>query len=178
VVLRRQPHIEVDVLANVVRPKMCRHVGCSPEAVYFKPRGIPGSLLEEVEVAVDELEAIRLADLEGMYQEDAAAKMNVSRQTFGRIVESARRKVADALVGGKALKIEGGNIEMKASARQIKCYDCEHTWEVPFGTCRPPECPSCRSKNIRRSEGGKGYCGPDRGRHGRACFGPRGVQEK
>ena len=157
---------------------MCRHVGCSPEAVYFKPRGIPVSLLEEVEVTVDELEAIRLADLDGLYQEDAAAKMNVSRQTFGRIVESARRKVADALVGGKALKIEGGNIEMKTSARQFKCYDCEHTWEVPYGTGRPPECPSCRSKNIRRSEGGKGSCGPDRGRRGRGCFGPRGVQER
>lgn len=155
---------------------MCRHVGCSPEAVYFKPRGIPVSLLEEVEVTVDELEAIRLADLEGLYQEDAAAKMNVSRQTFGRIVESARRKVAEALVSGKALKIEGGNIEMKASARQFKCYDCEHTWEVPYGTGRPPECPSCRGRNIRRSEGGKGLCGPDQGRHGRGGFGRRGVQ--
>ncbi|MDA8121517.1 MAG: DUF134 domain-containing protein [Deltaproteobacteria bacterium] len=162
----------------MARPKICRHVGCSPEAVYFKPRGIPVSLLEEVEVTVDELEAIRLADLDGLYQEDAAARMNVSRQTFGRIVESARRKVADALLGGKALKIEGGNVEMKASARQFKCYDCEHTWEVPFGTGRPPECPSCRNRNIRRSGGGRGDCGPNRERHGRGRCGPPGVQEQ
>lgn len=69
-------------------------------------------MLEQVALTVDELEAIRLADLEGLYQEEAAQRMNVSRQTFGRIIEAAHRKVADALVHGKALSIDGGSIEV------------------------------------------------------------------
>jgi predicted DNA-binding protein (UPF0251 family) len=81
--------------------------------------------LEDVTVTVDELEAIRLADLEGLYQEEAAKKMDVSRQTFGRIVESAHRKIAEALVTGKALKIEGGEIEMTTLLRKFRCTDCD-----------------------------------------------------
>ena len=67
--------------------------------------------LEEINLTLDELEAMRLADLGELYQEDAAKKMNVSRQTFGNIVNSAHKKIADALLNAKALKIEGGNIE-------------------------------------------------------------------
>jgi uncharacterized protein len=90
------------------RPKRCRHISSTPGSSYFKPRGIPLIALEEVVLDADEFEAIRLADLEGFYQELAAEKMGVSRQTFGRIIESAHRKVAESLVKGKALKIEGG----------------------------------------------------------------------
>ena len=68
-------------------------------------------VLEEVNLTLDELEAIRLADLAELYQEDAAKKMNISRQTFGNIINSAHKKIADALINAKALKIEGGNIE-------------------------------------------------------------------
>ena len=92
----------------MARPINCRRVGSMPESNYFKPRGIPLSVLEEVVLTVDEFEAIRLADLESLYQEKAAEKMKVSRQTFGRIIDSAHKKVAEALVQGKALKIEGG----------------------------------------------------------------------
>jgi predicted DNA-binding protein (UPF0251 family) len=127
-----------------------------PESNYFKPRGIPLSMLEEVILNVDEFEAIRLADLERLYQEQAAVKMNVSRQTFGRIVDSARKKVAEALVKGKALKIEGGEFEM-ASMRKFRCNDCEHSWELPYGTGRPGCCPSCRSDNIHRAKEDRGY---------------------
>ncbi len=93
------------------RPRHCRRVAIIPHVAYYKPRGVPLSALQCVELAVDELEALRLADLEGLYQEEAARRMNVSRQTFGRIIESAHKKVADALVHGKALSIEGGPIE-------------------------------------------------------------------
>lgn len=82
-------------------------------APIFKPIGIPVRELEEVLMTLDEFEAIRLADLDGLYQEQAASKMNVSRATFSRIVDSARRKVADALVHGKALRIEGGVVEVR-----------------------------------------------------------------
>jgi predicted DNA-binding protein (UPF0251 family) len=94
------------------RPRHCRRIGCMPQANYYKPRGIPLSVLQHVNLNFDELEAIRLADLEGMYQEEAAEKMNISRQTFGRIIESAHKKIADALVNGKALSIDGGTIEL------------------------------------------------------------------
>jgi predicted DNA-binding protein (UPF0251 family) len=68
--------------------------------------------LQQTTLTVDELEAVRLADLQGLYQEQAAEKMNVSRQTFGRIIESAHKKIADALVNGKALLIQGGSVKL------------------------------------------------------------------
>jgi predicted DNA-binding protein (UPF0251 family) len=127
-------------------------------------------MLEEVILNVDEFEAIRLADLESLYQDQAAEKMNVSRQTFGRIIESAHKKVAEALVQGKALKIEGGEFEM-AAMRKFKCYDCRHSWELPYGTGRPENCPFCRGDNIRRAQEDGGYAkGGGRGQ-GKCCRG-------
>jgi predicted DNA-binding protein (UPF0251 family) len=76
--------------------------------VYFKPRGVPLRTLTDVRLGLDEVEALRLADLEGLSQEEVGRQMNVSRATVGRILEQARRKVADALTTGKALRIEGG----------------------------------------------------------------------
>ena len=89
------------------RPCKCRFISGEPETRYFKPRGIPCSSLKEVILTLDELEALKLADLNCEYQEKAAKKMNVSRQTFGIIIEKARKKLADAIVNGKALKIKG-----------------------------------------------------------------------
>ena len=94
------------------RPRHFRRVGHLPLANFYKPRGIPLSVLQHITLTVDELEATRLADLQGLYQEQAAQKMNISRQTFGRILESAHKKIADALVNGKALSIEGGHIKL------------------------------------------------------------------
>lgn len=79
----------------------------------FKPAGVPARDLEEVTLGLDGAEAIRLADLEGLYQDAAAQRMGVSRQTFGRIIEAARRAVADAIINGKRLRIEGGEIVVK-----------------------------------------------------------------
>jgi len=147
-----------------------------PQSDYFKPRGIPLSMLEEVVLTVDEFEAVRLADLEGLYQEQASEKMKVSRPTFGRIIESAHKKVAEALVHGKALKIEGGEFEM-ASMRKFRCYECQHSWEFPYGTGRPESCPSCKSGNIHREqEDGRSVKGFGRGQ-GRCCRGNRQEQQ-
>lgn len=143
------------------RPKQCRRVCLSPDCTYFKPAGIPASTLEEVVLAVDELEAMRLVDVEGLYYEQAAERMSVSRRTFGRIIDSARRKVAQALTQGMALRIEGGVIEM-AEQRTFRCADCEHEWQLPFGTGRPTECPKCQSKNYRRAEEKRGQRGRQR----------------
>jgi predicted DNA-binding protein (UPF0251 family) len=145
-----------------------------PESNYFKPRGIPLSMLDEVILTVDEFEAIRLADLDSLYQEQAAQDMKVSRPTFGRIIESAHKKVAEALVKGKALKIEGGEFEM-ASIRKFKCDDCQHSWELPYGTGRPEGCPSCKSGNIQRVEEDRGYDRRGGRGRGRCC---RGTQQK
>lgn len=93
----------------MVRPCKCRCVGNGPKVAFFKPCGIPRSEIEEVTLTVDEFEAVKLADLLGLYQEEAAEKMKVSRQTFGNIIESARKKLGDVIVNAKGLKIEGGN---------------------------------------------------------------------
>lgn len=90
------------------RPKSCRRVSGRPLATYFKPRGIPMRELEESVLSVEGLEALRLADLEGLTGAQAAELMHVSRHTFGRVLQEARRAVAEALVHGRALCIEGG----------------------------------------------------------------------
>jgi uncharacterized protein len=95
------------------RPCCPRRVSCAPAACYFKPLGIPLRELEEVVLALDELEALRLADGEGRYHEAAAKQMKISRATFGRILESARRKVAQALLRGQALRIDSGPVRGK-----------------------------------------------------------------
>ena len=89
----------------MARPIKQRCISCVPVASYFKPVGIPLRDLDEIVLAMDELEAMRLTDLEGLYQADAAEKMGVSRQTIGNILNSVHRKVADALLNGKALRI-------------------------------------------------------------------------
>ena len=94
------------------RPPKCRRVAFLPEATYFKPAGIPLRLLDEVRLSVEEAEAVRLKELEGLEQAASAQRMNVSRPTFQRVLASARRKIADALLNGKAVRIEGGNFEL------------------------------------------------------------------
>lgn len=96
------------------RPKKCRCVRCKPNSTYFKPRGIPLCELEELSVNIDEIEAVCLSDYEGLYHEDAAKKMKISRATFGRILNDAHRKIAECLLKGKALRIE---IHPEKSAR-------------------------------------------------------------
>ena len=154
----------------MARPFCCRHVSSEPESNYFKPRGIPLSSLEEIIMTMDEFEAIRLADLEGLYQEQAAERMGISRPTFARVVESARRKVADALVNGKALAIEGGVVKMLGE-RLFECNDCRHQWKVRYGTGRPQECPQCKSANINRAAEERGLGrGPGKGMRHRHCW--------
>ncbi len=96
----------------MVRPKKCRMVSMLPDANYFKPAGIPLHYLNEIHLSVEEAEALRLKDLEGLEQVEGAVKMGVSRPTFQRVLSSARKKVADALLNGKAIKIEGGNFQI------------------------------------------------------------------
>jgi len=89
----------------MVRPIKPRRIQFDLKAVYFKPRAIPLSMLEEVELGVDEMEALRLCDLEGLDQVEAAKRMKISQSTLQRILTSARKKVSEALIKGKAIKI-------------------------------------------------------------------------
>ena len=89
----------------MVRPIKPRRVFFDPNVTYFKPRAVPLSVLEEVDLGVDELEALRLCDFKNLEQVEAAKKMKISQSTLQRILTSGRKKVAEALIEGKAIKI-------------------------------------------------------------------------
>lgn len=95
------------------RPKRCKRISFRPEITYFKPAGIGIRELKESILTFDEFESIRLKDLEELSQEEAAKKMNISQPTFHRLVLNARKKIADAIINGKAIKICGGNYIFK-----------------------------------------------------------------
>ncbi|MGB6895663.1 MAG: DUF134 domain-containing protein [Dehalococcoidia bacterium] len=148
------------------RPVKWRRVAFIPQATYFKPAGVPLRALQDVALTVEEVEAIRLKDLEGLEQEECAERMRISRPTFHRVLQSARRKVADALVNGKALRIQGGNF---ALARQpFQCRRDGHVWSVPFEAlvAGPPlACPRCESPRVFPIEP-PGRAAAGRGRRG------------
>ncbi|MFH1332329.1 MAG: DUF134 domain-containing protein [archaeon] len=144
------------------RPRICRRVHFQPNVTYFKPAGVRLIHLDESVISIDELEAVRLKDLLQLDQEIAAKKMNISQPTFHRLVTSARKKIADAIINGKAIRIEGGNFKMvELPKRKFKCYDCAYEWTLPYGSGRPPACPKCGSKNVHRHPEDRG---PQRGR--------------
>ena len=116
------------------RPVKCRIITEIPNHIAFKPVGFPMEELEKVILSLDEYEALRLADFEELYQEIAGEKMNVSRQTFGNIVKSARKKVAEALITGKAILIEGGDVTILNKP----CPRCRKNMK---------SCPKCEDKN-------------------------------
>lgn len=89
----------------MVRPIKLRKICFNPWVTYFKPRAIPLSSLEEVDLGMDELEVLRLCDYKGFDQKEASIKMKISQSTLQRILVSARRKVSEAIVEGKAIKI-------------------------------------------------------------------------
>lgn len=109
------------------RPPKCRWVEFLPQHTYFKPAGIPLRELEEEVLAVEEVEALRLKDLEGLEQEECAERMQVSRPTFQRILVGARQKLTRALVDGKAIRVEGGNFAVASTeVPQMGPGRCRH----------------------------------------------------
>lgn len=139
------------------RPQCCRRIAGRPVASLFRPEGNGGPPSEEIVLSLDEFEAIRLADLEGMYQEQAAERMNVSRPTLGRILTTAHRKIAEALTHGKSIRIEGGTIRVE-KACPFRCKVCVLDENgVPIGTAEcprisglknetPPPCPGLQRR--------------------------------
>ncbi|HMN47991.1 MAG TPA: DUF134 domain-containing protein [Ignavibacteriaceae bacterium] len=122
------------------RPEKFRRIRCSPASYYFKPTGVPMGDLDEVPLAHDELEAIRLADLNELFQEDAALKMNISRATFGRIVMRAHKKIADAIINGKAIRISE-DIPQQVKGRMFQtCKGCRKKFRQNLQNNKCPKC--------------------------------------
>jgi uncharacterized protein len=142
----------------MARPIKCRRISNMPGTTYFKPASIPIRELEEVCLSLEELEAVRLKDLEGLEQEQGADSMQISRATFQRILASARQKIADALLNGKALRINGGNIEI---APLLFSCAAGHHWTVPYEAAlkQPPQnCPDCQTAEIFALGTGNNIC--------------------
>lgn len=130
----------------MTRPCKCRRISGQPRSFLFKPCGVPFRELHETRLTLDELEAIRLADLEELYQEAAALRMGVSRQTFGNIIRSAHNKIADALVNAKSLRITGGVVQLKA--QRFRCGCCRTRWTAGSDQEKAVTCPKCRGNGI------------------------------
>jgi len=131
------------------RPRKRRRVWHEPNPAIFKPVGVPLDRLKAITLLHEELEALRLVDLERHHQEVAAEQMNVSRSTLQRILNEARTKVTQALTDGAALHIEGGTFRVASVWWQ--CEACGHLWEIEHGSGRsaPSQCPSCSSHSVR-----------------------------
>jgi uncharacterized protein len=151
----------------MARPTKCRRISAIPGTTFFKPAGIPLRELEEVCLSLEEIEAIRLKDLQGLEQEEGADSMKVSRPTFQRILASARGKIAEALLSGKALRIDGGNFEV--APLQFRC-NRGHEWAIPYETSgqQPPlKCPECGTGEIVFLKPAEFTCRRNKGR--RCC---------
>lgn len=141
----------------MVRPHKERRVEKLPSITHYKPVAIPLRDLDEIVLTIEEMEAIRLADVELLDQGEAAKRMDVSRPTFHRIVNKAHQKIASALWQGCALRIDGGSFRIehahRTDLRKFVCDDCSHHWTLPHGTgmrCTDLTCPACNSQRIRR----------------------------
>jgi len=127
------------------RPTKFRRVDFFPENNYFVPLGKPKCELEEVLLKVEELEAMRLKDIEELNQEECAERMQISRQTFQNIIDSARKKIAIALTEGKAININGGYYTTKHC--KFKCMDCQGIYEINYEQDKSI-CPICGSEKV------------------------------
>jgi len=130
------------------RPSCCRRIQGLPISPTFGPTGRPAASCREIVLLLDEFEAMRLADLDGLYQEEAAKRMGVSRPTFGRILDSAHHKIAQVLVGGNRLRIEGGEVCTDLLSR-FACTECCHRWSADPVAAAPRHCPKCDSDSIQ-----------------------------
>ena len=140
------------------RPHKERRVEQIPPVTHYKPAGVPLHDLEEITITIEEMEAIRLADIEQLDQNAAAERMEVSRPTFHRIVNTAHQKIASALWQGHSLMIGGGNFRVsnhRLDLRHFTCQTCDHHWSLPHGTGQRGHdltCPVCQAATVRRTK--------------------------
>lgn len=127
------------------RPTKFRRVGFFPKDTYFFPMGKAKCEIKETALKVEELEAMRLKDVEGLNQEQCAEIMGVSRQTFQNIIDAARKKITQALIEGNAIKIGGGDYTTKFC--KFKCLSCGNLYDINYKQDRNT-CPSCGSSKV------------------------------
>jgi len=127
------------------RPTKYRKVEFIPECTYYIPMGKPKCKVEEIILKIEELEAMRLKDIEGLNQEECADKMEISRQTFQNVIDSARKKVAIALTEGKAINIRGGHYTTNIC--KFQCLECGNIYNVKFEEDKYT-CPDCGENNV------------------------------
>ena len=130
---------------KMARPVKCRKVDKLPEYTLFVPAGRRKCEIEEILIKVEEFEAMRLKDVEELNQEECAERMHISRQTFQNIIDSARKKIAIALIEGKAINISGGNYTRNVC--HFNCISCGNTYEIKYEEDRE-SCPSCGSEKV------------------------------
>lgn len=140
------------------RKEKNRIVHTPPLFSEFKPIGVRKQELQTTRLSLDEFEAFRLADYEGLTHAEAADEMEISRPTFSRLIEKARKKIADFLIEGKTLLIDGGNIHFRNNI--IRCHDCGQMFKTHI-LKSILECPSCQSEELVNLAGGYG--------HGKCC---------
>jgi predicted DNA-binding protein (UPF0251 family) len=140
------------------RPKNERIVHEPPLFTEFKPAGVYGRDMDQISLSLDEYEAFRLADQLGLSHEEAAGEMEISRSTFTRLIEDARKKVAGLIIEGKRLIIAGGSIHFRSNI--IRCAKCGYMFKMDFNI-EMIECPECHSRELISLAGGFG--------HGRCC---------
>jgi predicted DNA-binding protein (UPF0251 family) len=141
----------------MARPPIERLVAGVPRVTLFKPAGVPARELEQSRLGVDELEAMRLVDGEGLSHEQAAELMGVSRQTVGRVLEVGRRKVVAALTEGQAIVIDGG--QYRVGPQRWRCRECDTVFEAEYRSDETPACPACGSVSVGLCPGYGDGCG-------------------
>lgn len=149
---------EIKFLSLMARPKNERIVSEPPIYGEFKPVGIQKKDLDEIILSIDEYEAIRLANYVGLSHEEASMEMKISRSTFSRLLEVANKKLAEFIIKGKILNIDGGSIHFKKNI--IQCRNCGHMFRTSIVESTN-SCPNCNSTNLLNLAGGFG--------HGRCC---------
>jgi len=140
------------------RPQYNRIVHEPPIYSHFKPSGVKGQDIPQIVLTLDEFEAFRLADQQGYTHAQAAEEMEISRSTFSRLIEKARKKVADFLIQGGVLTIGGGSVHFRINI--LQCLDCGHLFKVKLDE-EISECPACESEKILNMAGSFG--------HGKCC---------
>ena len=143
----------------MARPPKERKVEKLPPVTHYKPAGVPLHNLEEITLTIEEMEAIRLADIELLDQAASAERMEVSRPTFHRILNKAHQKIAAALWQGQALRVDGGNFRIehrcRTGLRHFVCKTCGHRFTLPHGTgqrCQDLICSACQASTVVRAE--------------------------
>jgi uncharacterized protein len=151
------------------RPRCPRRIENEPVVTYFKPRGVPLKDLDFVLLSFEELEVVRLVDLEGLDHEDAAKKVGISRRALWEDLQRARKKIIEALVNGKAIEIKGGDFILN-KPKMCLCVGCRNEWEIPDSAKEPHQCPKCGRGDVQyvgddHRGGGQKKCCEGRCRH-------------